>query len=246
MSGIRILVLVQGEYGERIVRNIMEKNPGNWAIEVVKLPKRLPQIIDEPDEFLPAGLPSADIVLSLGETPQAGQFVSAVVKKTGAKAAICPIDNNLWMPLGLKNQLQKELSALGAESAFPKPFCSLTETGSIYIDEFAKHFGRPKLKVSCGKVILGVEVLRGAPCGATFFMAKQCNGVRVDEAREKCALISHHYPCLASMDIDPELGDTLMHRSARIVYEEIERAVVEYLGKKPRGGSQLVPDEKMA
>jgi hypothetical protein len=250
-GGLRILVLVQGLYGERIARNIIETGPKGWAITVHRLPKSLPLVIDEPGEFLPSEFPPSDLIVSLGETHQAGQLISAVAKKTGTKAVICPIDSNAWVPPGLKTQVQRELKALGAASAFPKPFCSITETGGKetgdeYIDEFARHFGRPKLKVKCGRTVEGIEVMRSAPCGATFFMAKSCGGVRVEEAREKCALISHHYPCLASMEMDPEFNDTLMHRSAHIVYGEIERAIVECLGKNPWAGSQLTPEEKSA
>jgi hypothetical protein len=242
----RILAVVQGEWGERIVRHITKHAPSGWVVEQVKLPKNMPQIIDEPDEFLPASLPQAGLVLALGESPPAGQLIGAVVKKTGAKAVICPVDNNAWVPPGMVNQLKRELGAMGVAAAFPKPFCSLSGSGDPVIDEFARHFGKPALRIRCGNTLEEITVIRGAPCGSTHHMASACTGVRMDESREKCALTAHHYPCLASMDIDPELSDTIMHKSGFLVMDEVERAVIECLGRNPWRGSQISPKEKSA
>lgn len=241
VEGLRIIALVQGLFGERKVKNIKARAPKEWKVESIKLPKFLPLIIDEPEEFLPEELPESDLVLSLGEIPQVGQLVSEVVKRTGAKAVICPIDNNAWMPPGLKNQIAKEMKEMNVASAFPKPFCSLVETGDKYIDTFAKYFGKPILKIKCGKVLDEIEVIRGAPCGSTHYMAKEAIGTKVEDAREKCGLIAHHYPCLASMDTDPEIGDTIMHKSGYLVMNEVERAIIEFLGRKPWTGTYLVP-----
>jgi len=38
-------------------------------------------------------------------------------------------------------------------------------------------------------------------------------GVPIEEAEEQAGLAHHHYPCLASMAMDDEFQDTLMHRS---------------------------------
>ena len=241
VKNLRILAVVQGEYGERMVRNMRERGPKDWKIETLKLPKFLPPIIDEPDEFLPTQIPGADLLLSLVETSQAALLVPANSKKANVKSVIFAVDNGKWMPAGLKNQLERELAAHGIKSAFPKPFCSLTEIGDRYIDAFARRFGKPVLRIKCRNVLDEIEVVRGAPCGSTHHMARECVGVRVEDAREKCALAAHHYPCLASMEMDAEIGDTLMHRSGFIVMGEVERAVVECLGRKPWSGGYIEP-----
>lgn len=243
---MHILVFTQGPYGERIFRNIKEAGPTEWVVESIKLPRALPAIIDEPEEFLPKDLPKADLLIFLSESPQAPQLLPFLATRTGARAVIAPVDNSAWMPPGLKNQIQKELASLGIASAFPKTFCTLTEDSCGYrrsaepyqsevIAAFAKRFGRPKLRLKINpetKTIEAVEVERGAPCGSTHHAAGRLIGVSIKEAVPKAGLLCHHYPCLASMEkeqIDGELYDTLMHLSGYVINEEVEEQIKSLL-----------------
>ena len=255
---MRILAIVQGEYGRRKVKHIKERGPSEWTVEVFEAPRFLPAIIDDPAEFVPQGLPPADLILSLGESPGAAQLIPYIVKMTGARAVIAPIDNSAWLPPGLKNQIQKELAEMGVASAFPKTFCTLTEArygfrhaAESYNDDlisaFARHFGKPILKITVNpetRKIEEVEVVRGAPCGSTHHAAKGMIGMSVDEAVIKAGLICHHHPCLASMNkeqVDDRLYDTLMHVSGYVINEEVERHVKQY--KKPP--QYVVPGERL-
>ncbi len=252
---MRILALVQGNYGERIIGQLRKRAPQGWAIEVVTAPSALPPIVDEPEGFLPPDLPHSDLLLALTESPAAAQLIPAVAKLCGAKSVIAPIDNSAWLPPGLKNQLQRELADRGVTAVFPKTFCTLTESSAgfrrsaePYEDEriasFAKHFGKPKLKIevdSRSGTIVEVVVERGAPCGSTHFAAQQLVGMPVEEAVPRAGLIAHHYPCLASMQreqLDERLFDTLMHVSGYVVNEEVEREIKPFC-QPPR---YLVPD----
>ncbi|MFC2058076.1 DUF166 domain-containing protein [Chloroflexota bacterium] len=253
---MRILVFTQGPYGERIFRHIKEKSPSGWTVESVELPRALPPLIDDPEEFIAQDLPETDLIVFLSESPQAPQLIPDVAVMTKAKAVIAPIDNSSWMPMGLKNQIQRDLTSRGIASAFPKTFCTLTENSCGYrssaetyeseeIAAFARHFGRPKLKITVNpetRIIESVEVERGAPCGSTHHAAAGLVGLSADEAVPKAGLICHHYPCLASMQqeqIDKALFDTLMHLSGYVVNEEVEEQVkpfrtpVQYMD--PRG-----------
>lgn len=151
-----------------------------------------------------------------------------LAKKTKAKAVIAPVDNPRWILPGLKRQIEGELTEIGVASAFPKPFCSLENTGNRYIDMFAKHFGRPELDVRVeGGTIKEVNVKRGCPCGSTWFIAEKLIGVKVSQQRirDEIAKAHHVYPCLASMTMDPELGDTVLHKSQYLTREAVERAL---------------------
>jgi hypothetical protein len=217
-------------------------------VEVFSAPRFLPQIIDDPAEFLPKELPEADLLLYLGESPAAAQLIPAIAKLSGARAVIAPIDNTAWLPTGLKNQLQRELAAMGIASAFPKPFCTLTEdsygyrrSAEHYDDEliasFAQHFGKPELKITVNtetKRIEKVDVVRDATCGSARHVAQGLVGVSVEEAEFEAGMLHHHYPCLASMArewIDDRLEDTLMHVAGYIIRDEVARQVKPF--KKP-------------
>ncbi len=50
-------------------------------------------------------------------------------------------------------------------------------------------------------------------------------GIPVDEAEQEAGMLHHHYPCLASMGIDPDFHDTIMHISGRIMKEAVEEQI---------------------
>ena len=238
---MRILVLCQGLYGERIVEHIKNSGPQDWIIEVFSPPGPLPIIIDYPEEFLPSKIMPADLLLALSESPATAQLVPAIVKLSGVKAVIMPIDNSSWLPLGLRNQIKGEIVNMGVTAVFPKTFCTLTERtanfgadveiyDSQYVASFATYFGKPKLKITIdaqGGKIAGVEVERSAPCGSTHWVAKKLVGVSIEDAVPQAGLHAHHYPCLASMAMEPT-GDTLMHISGYVVNEEVCRKLQQY------------------
>ena len=118
---MRILAIVQGNYGQRKVTNIRQRGPAHWRLETYTPPSVLPFLIDDPEEFLPETLPQADLVLAMVESPSAAQLIPAIAQLSGAKAVLCPIDNSAWVPTGLKSQIQRELDEAGVGSAFPKP-----------------------------------------------------------------------------------------------------------------------------
>ena len=239
---MHVLVFVQGPYGERIFRNIEKRSPSGWEVVTCQLPRSLPSIIDDPEEFLPPDLPKTDLILFLSESPQAPQLIPDLALITSARAVIAPIDNSSWMPQGLKNQIRNDLNEPGVASIFPKTFCTITEdscgyrhASETYSDEtiaaFARYFGRPKMNIEVNsetKLIEKVEVERGAPCGSTHHTAEGLIGIAADEAVSKAGLICHHYPCQASMQqeqIDKALYDTLMHLSGYVINEEVEAQV---------------------
>ncbi|MFH1560761.1 MAG: DUF166 family protein [Chloroflexota bacterium] len=256
---MRILAVVQNNWGQRFVDNIRKRGPTDWTIETYQPPVALPIILDDPEEFLPETLPQVDMVLGCTASPTAAQLIPAIARLSGAKAVLCPIDDSAWMPEGLKNQIQCDLEKMGIESAFPKPFCTLTEEtagfrrsaqpySSETISEFARHFGKPKLNLTVNDqtgIIEKIEVVRGSPCGATHHAAERLEGTAVEDAVPKAGLASHQYPCLASMErefIDDRLpSDTLMHVSGFVMNEEME----EKLRPHKKSPQYFTPGERV-
>lgn len=237
---MRILAIITGDYGQRHVDNVRAHAPGNWLIEVWPAPTRLPLIIDYPEDYAPNTLPPADLILSLAEHRGVAELLPEVVKITGAKAVIAAIDNEAWLPRGLARQLRGWLQDMGVACVTPKPLCSLTETHynitrrqqAVYdnplIASFARRFGRPQLVLnidSQSRKITSATVQRDSVCGCARFVANRLIGVSVDEAEEKAGLLHHHYPCLASMGIDVDYGDTLMHVSGNLIKDNVGEQV---------------------
>jgi hypothetical protein len=237
---MRILAIISGEYGQRHVDNIMKHGPAEWRVEIWRAPAILPLIVDYPEDYVPNTLPPADLVLSFAEHKGVAELLPDVVQVSGARAVIAAIDNEAWLPRGLARQLRGWLEEMDVVCATPKPLCSLTETDfgvrrrhrleydDPLIAEFARYFGQPTLLLTVDpdtRCITAAEVGRDAVCGCARFAAEGLVGISADEAEEKAGLLHHHYPCLASMGIDPDFGDTLMHVSGNVLKEDVGRQV---------------------
>jgi hypothetical protein len=99
------------------------------------------------------------------------------------------------------------------------------------ISEFARHFGQPELRLTVDpdtRQITAAEVRRDAVCGCAGFVAEGLVGLSADEAEQEAGMRHHHFPCLASMGIDPDFGDTLMHISGNILKDNVGEQVKPY------------------
>ncbi|MBS4031189.1 MAG: hypothetical protein KGZ63_07210 [Clostridiales bacterium] len=237
---MQILVLVQGIYGHRIADNIRDKGPADWEVRIFEVPAISEQVIDEPELYLPEKILPADLILHLAESQQAAQLIPAVAQASGAKAVIASIDSSVWIPVGLRNQLRRELSKKGITIVFPEPLCSLDESSVGYgetlqpytndiISSFARCFGKPILEAEIDEAgkITDVKVKRGSPCGSTEYTVGRVRGMDAEKAVPTAGLMCLHYPCLASMRFEQtDAGvDTIMHNSGRIFNEGMENAL---------------------
>ncbi len=245
-SDMRVLAIITGEYGRRHVNNIRAHAPDGWEIDAWQAPAFYPPVIDYPEGHLPDSLPGekdgVDLTLSFGEHRGVAELLPEIVRRTRAQAVIAPVDREEWLPRGLARQLRRWLAEMGVACVTPKPLCSLTEThlnlrrhrveyDSPLIAEFARHFGRPRFRIrvdSETRDILGIEVTRDAVCGCARYVAQELVGVPADEAEQLAGLLHHHYPCLASMGIDDDFDDTIMHVSGNIMKQEIKDEIEEY------------------
>jgi thymidylate synthase len=238
--------MIQGEYGRRNAANIRANGPSPWILETWTAPKALPPVIDEPEEFVPPSLQQADLLLCFQEDGRAAQLIPEVARRSDARAVIAAIDREEWLPRGLANQLARWFQDHDLPAVFPKPLCSLTEESyglrdracryrSDLISEFARHFGRPCFQIWCDAPagsIRSVKVTRDSVCGCARSVAAQLTGVRVQDAGETAGLAHHHHPCMASMGIDPDFNDTLMHVAGAILKDAVRDALaspVEYV-----------------
>jgi hypothetical protein len=240
---VRILVLVTGDYGWRHVENLRQHGPSTWQIETWETPKIFPPVIDYPEDYLPESLPPCDLILSLAEVKGVAELIPDIAQMTDARAVIAPIDSVAWLPVGLARQLGEWLARIGVACVAPKPFCSLTEEHlnalrhkTVYDDplirEFARHYGQPAFRATVDEQtrrITRLEVVRDACCGCARYVAEKLAGTPVNDALEDGGLHHHHYPCQASMGIDTQYGDTLMHVSGNLMKDALHEALAPYI-----------------
>jgi hypothetical protein len=246
LGGMRILAVIQGEYGRRKARNIRETGPKDWVVEMWPVPLALPPTIEDPTEFLPSSLPRADLILCLTDQPGAVQLLPEIARMTGAGGVIVAVDNHTALPPGLLNQVHAWLNDIGVTAVFPKPVCSLTRKTynlgpriTAYFDgaiaDFAHYFGKPMFRIQVDAdrgVVREVKVLRDSLCGCACHVAEHLVGVPVEEVEFKAGILHHHFPCLASMSMDPDYGDGLMNVSGDILRREVREQIEPYLRQR--------------
>ncbi len=242
---LRVLIITQGQWGERIAANVARHAPTGWTVATDAVPARLPQVVDDPDDFLPAEVAAADLLIALCEVPGMAQLVPDLARRSGAQAVIAPVDFTSAIPPGLEVQLRGWLEAIRVAVVFPRPLCSLTEESvnvrpllqhydHPLIRAFAALFGRPafRLEVEDGRVA-SAEVLRDSACGCARHIAENLPGTSVDDAVEKAGMLHHHFPCLASMTQEPAYHDTLMHVSGHLVRDAVHDELDDHLAPVP-------------
>lgn len=206
-------------------------------LAAIKLPSPsdLPAFIDDPENYMPRSTPKAEVCIASGLHKDLLVKLPLHLKKPGVEALIVPVENFNEVPVGLRRQVGEQCLSLGLEVAFPKPFCSLEPSEdkpliSRFVEEF--NVGRPKLEISLVRrggheVIEYVVVKRSAPCGSTWYVAKKLTGVETkkETLRDAIARAHHSYPCTATMSIDPEAKEPILHLGGYIIREEVEKAI---------------------
>jgi hypothetical protein len=206
------------------------------AIELPN-PSDLPVFIDEPEKHMPKTIPKADLCIASGLHKDLLLEIPRYVKRAGVKGLVVPIEDFVEVPHGLRKQVEEKCQELSLENTFPKPFCSLDPqenmpTISRFVTEL--NVGRPLLEISTtkkgrGEVIESVIVRRSAPCGSTWYIAKRLVGGDTTQEilRDAVAKAHHSYPCTATMGIDLEAKEPILHMGGYTIREAVEDALNE-------------------
>ncbi len=249
---MKLYIFFQDPVAEQFVGNILNYNKfctscdpycddcrlnfGTHADDILgvhQFPSDLPDMIEEPEKYLPSFIPDVDMFLVLGIHPDLLTGLPELAHKFNVKGMIVPVENGQWVPFGLQKQVEAELEDYGIQFAFPRPFCSLDKTGQRYIDEFIDYFkiGKPivELEIRNNKFKNG-RVIHTSPCGCMFYVVRQLIRFEetLDKIEEKISKYHHSYPCNASMNTDPVLKDTPLHVGGYIhryaIYDAIWRS----------------------
>ncbi len=198
-------------------------------------PDSLGDFIDDVEPFLPKDIPNADIALVMNVHPDILFGMLSKLKDAGVKGIVGCSEKPKEMPLGQRKQLEEKAAELGMEAEFAKPFCSMRpDPAKPNIAKFLDQagIGEPAIEVMVqgsreGKDhIVAANVIRSAPCGSTWYVAKRLLGLEPDQPdiRERISEAHHAYPCTASMERDSELGDTILHKGGYIIRDSVEHS----------------------
>jgi len=254
-KSVKAVIFYNGEFGQRLIGNLInytgfciscgdactQCKTGKYGmaknlVSIIEMPdpNTLDDFIDDAEPYIPKDIPQADIAVVVNVHPDINFGLLPRLKELGFGGVIGGSEAPRELPLGLRRQLEESADKIGLEASFTKPFCALLPGPekpriAAFLEE-AK-IGHPLLEITLQKgrkdTITGVEVLRSAPCGSSWYVAKRLIGMEVDqdEIRERISEAHHAYPCTASMDRDFELDDTILHKAGYIIRDAVEDAL---------------------
>lgn len=214
-------VIKRGKYGERLVETVLQHS--SLDVVVTAIPEYLPQFIDEPAEFLSSldideNVFNIDILITYSLHPDLTPVIVRRAAQGSVKSVIIPGGPGK-APV---SELKRIESEYGIHVEVDEICCSMGEhKANIF---FTSQFGIPKFEVSVSEgKIANVEVIKGAPCGSTWYMATSIIGTPVEEAPAKAGLLIQQYPCRA---VRGRQGG--IHTSAEIHKKAMEDALKSY------------------
>jgi hypothetical protein len=216
-------------------------NFSEMVAHVVEVPEPacLGTYVENPEEYVEDF--SCDVLVAVNLHPD---ILIDIPKIVDCKALIVPACNQNWCRPGLRKQLLDICSESGIEFDSPKPFCSFSPSTPIlrrFSDEL--NMGKPEFEVEIeGSRVRKVRILKSDPCGSAYFVARRMTGYIIQSPEEfwkEIHQLQCSYPCLASMERDPELIEAPFHLAGYIMVYQFSKAaeidalhfVPEYLRK---------------
>lgn len=219
---MKIMILSSGKYGSAIAEKIIEYGESFDIVDVYHLPNDI-ESLEDISKIIPDEVKQADLLISVGLVGDLNKTIPKISKIANVKSVISPIYAPDQIPTDLQDSIKTELGDV--KIVFPKPFCSLINQGDEYIDEFVKVFGKPEVKIEFDDKVNKVEVIRGSPCGATWFVAENLVGLPIEKAEYEAGNRLHNHTCLASMEEDPLIGDSMLHLARYNSKESIKKGL---------------------
>jgi hypothetical protein len=211
-------VITRGKYGKRLIETLLART----CFDVVhtSVPEQLPGFIDEPEEFLEElaledTVFGSDIVITYSLHPDLTAAIAQKAGKNGVRALIVP-GGAAKAPFRELEQISRRY---GIYIEVEDICCTLSDDPAIC--EFSSKLSRPVLEIETeNEKVSGVKVIRGAPCGSTWQMAKELIGTKIEDAPARAGLLIQQYPCRA---VRGTLGG--IHQSAEIHKDAVEKAL---------------------
>jgi hypothetical protein len=188
-------VITRGKYGNRLIETLHQYS--DFTVKTASLPARLPDFLDEPEEFvkrldIDPDVFNVDTIITYSLHPDITPVIARMAGKTGVSSLIVP-GGSSRAPLV---ELDKISSEYGIYIEVDEICCTLPEKEET--TPYSSVFGLPEFEVSTKNgYISDVRVLKGAPCGSTWKMAEKLIGTRVEDAPAKAGLLIQQYPCRA-------------------------------------------------
>jgi hypothetical protein len=216
-------VITRGKYGLRFIENVRYNS--NFKISSRELPEKLADFIETPadliDELIPdKSIFSNDLIIAYTLHPDLAPEIIRLAGEHGASAVIFAGGAAM---AGGQSEITRLSKKYNINVQVHEICCDIECSGEETIDEFASCFARPEVIININSnngLISNVKIIRGAPCGSTWHMAKGLIGTKIEDAPARGGLLIQQYPCRA---VRGNKGG--IHKAAKLHKESVERAL---------------------
>ena len=206
---MKITVFEQNGSGQHKIAGIERYGSGLEINKIISIDEFLPDFVDDPESYVTDSF-AADLVLDYLTHPDLSHYL----------VRLC---NHKKIPVissGKKNE----------DALAPFTCCGLGRHRRLA--SYGEQFGFPEYRVELdGTTIISLEVLRGAPCGASWEIISRVVGVDIDEAM---SLLPREiqYLCTANPSrFDPVTGKSPVHYAGYVHRAALKKAIATARGK---------------
>jgi thymidylate synthase len=203
----RVLVFQQNGSGERKIAGVRAHAESSIELVVVHIDAPLPPLIEDTSLYLPTRL-EADLVLDYLKHLDLSHDLAALCASQGIPMIASA----------------RKLSGQGALT--PPTCCGLPRHPGL--GAYGERFGAPEFKVTVsGGTVQAIEVLRGAPCGASWEVIERLIGHPVEDAARKIGLEIQYFCSADPANWDPIHGKSPVHFAGRVHEQALAAALAK-------------------
>ena len=203
-NDMHILVVEQNGSGRNKTAGIKKYGNPDDRVTIIAIDEHLPEFVDEPEEYIAAdAIRKADLVLNYLTHPDLSQYL---------------------IVLCAQQDIPVVSSGKHSENGYtPFTCCGLGRHKRL--GSYGNYFGFPEYRVQLNNgIITDIEVIRGAPCGASWEVLNQVIGSTVADALVLLPrLVQYH--CTANPGrFDPITGKSPVHYAGYVHRAALKKA----------------------
>lgn len=210
----RVTVFQQNGSGELKIEGVRRYGTDICTLEIINIDGQLPELIDDTSQYLPGEL-QADLVLDY-------------LKHQDLAHDLALLCERLNIPIVSSG---KKIPVKGAMT--PPTCCGLPRQDRL--GPYGERFGAPEFEVTItDDIISAINVVRGAPCAATWEVIKQLTGTPVDDAPRKVGLEVQYFCSANTAGWDPIYGKSPVHFAGKVHSQALVNAIEKALAQQDK------------
>jgi hypothetical protein len=197
-----IIVFQEHNSGELKVEGVQRYGEGLKIVKIVSINQHLPDFVEDPEAFIANDF-SADLVLNFLKHPDLVEYLIRICEKKGIAIVSAGKKGNGFTPFTC---------------------CGLGKSDKL--GAYGKKFGLPEYKVRVeDDKIVEIQVVRGAPCGATWDALEEHIGCTVDDVLTRLPRQVQYFCSADPSGFDPVSGKSPVHYAGYVHIAALKKAI---------------------